>query len=55
MVITAVLYDKLAVKVSNTGSYGETAVMRSTSSPLVGGANRHDDGLPLLVGKMKRW
>jgi hypothetical protein len=56
MVITAVSYDKLAMKVFNTGSYGEALVMRSASSPLVGGANRHDDGLPPLVGKTKkRW
>jgi hypothetical protein len=38
MVITIVSYDKLVVKkVFNTGSYDKAVVMRSTSSPLVGG------------------
>jgi hypothetical protein len=41
MVITTVSYNKLAVKtVFAAGSYGEQAVMRSTSSPPVGGANQ---------------
>jgi hypothetical protein len=41
MVITVVSFNKLAVKnIFTTGSYGEAAVMRSTSSPTVGGANR---------------
>jgi hypothetical protein len=41
MVITAVSYNKLTVKnIFTAGSYGEMTVMRSTSSPSVGGANR---------------
>jgi hypothetical protein len=37
MVITAVSYNKLAVKnVFTAGSYGEAVVIRSTSSPPVG-------------------
>jgi hypothetical protein len=41
MVIMAVSYNKLTVKnIFTAGSYGEAAVMRSTSSPLVGCANR---------------
>jgi len=41
MVITAISYNKLVVKnVFTAGSYGEAAVMRSTSSPPVGGANQ---------------
>jgi hypothetical protein len=41
MVITVVTYNKLAVKtVFTAGSYGELAVIRSTSSPLVSGTNR---------------
>jgi hypothetical protein len=41
MVITAISYNKLAVKnIVTAGSYGEAAVMRSTSSPPIGGANR---------------
>ena len=41
MVITAVSYNKSAVKsVFTAGSYVEPAVMRSTSSPTVDGANQ---------------
>jgi hypothetical protein len=41
MVIIGVSYNKLTVKnVFTAGSYGEVAVMRSTSLPPVGGANR---------------
>jgi hypothetical protein len=41
--------------VFTAGSYGEAAVMRSTSSLSAGGANGCDDGLSPSVGKTKRW
>jgi hypothetical protein len=55
MVITAVSYNKLAVKnVLTAGSYYELAVMRSTSSLLVGVQTDCDDRLSPPVGKTKR-